>query len=132
MDDALLSPAPGFQSFLASGFLVVGILFAFHLKGSDLEQRIHLMLVFIIFMTVIFSYLEIRYPESALLSLARAAIVFFQGTWFCEIGHVLFSGECLLLQQLLAAVCCSSCCCNCFRCCCCCCCCSRTCCCTVG
>lgn len=65
----------------------------FHLKGPELEVKVHLLLVLIMFTTAILCFLEMRYPNSALLSFARAASVFFQGTWFIQIGHILYAGD---------------------------------------
>ena len=59
------------QAFLALGFLVNVILFAFHLKGPPIEVHVHLMLVFIIAACFLLAALEIRYPESALLAISR-------------------------------------------------------------
>jgi hypothetical protein len=98
----------------------------FHLKGPGLEVRAHLMLTLIIFACFLLSLLELLYPESALLSLTRAAAVFFQGTWFYQIAHILYSGMLLLICRCCCCrrCCCCSCC-RCCLCCCCRCCCSR-------
>ncbi len=47
------------QGVLGSAFLVEGILFAFHLKGSSLDKSVHILLVLLIFAAALVCFAEI-------------------------------------------------------------------------
>lgn len=81
------------QGFLSISLLIEGILFGFHLKGSALDMRLHLILVLIIFTSSLVCLLEIKYPQSFLLSSIRAQLVLLQGIWFYQIAAILFKGN---------------------------------------
>ena len=48
------------QGFLGTAFLVEGILFAFHLKGSSLDKSLHVLLVLLVFAAALACYAEMR------------------------------------------------------------------------
>ena len=47
------------QGVLGSAFLVEGILFAFHLKGSSLDKLVHILLVLLVFAAALVCFAEI-------------------------------------------------------------------------
>ena len=73
-------------------FVVEGLLFAFHLEGSELNWKAHLLLVMSIFAAVGAILGEIVAPGNVLLGLARAQLVMLQGVWFMQIAKLLFEG----------------------------------------
>jgi hypothetical protein len=77
-------------------FLVEGLLFAFHLEGSELNWKAHLLLVMSILAAVGAILGEISAPGNVLLGLARAQLVMLQGVWFMQIAKLLFEGMCYL------------------------------------
>ena len=76
--------------------MVEGLLFAFHLEGSELNWKAHLLLVLTIFAAVGAIMGEIAAPGNVLLGLARTQLVMLQGVWFMQIAKLLFEG---LLHQ---------------------------------
>lgn len=81
------------QGFLGVSLLVEGLLFAFHLKGTALDMRLHLILVLIILSSAFICFLEIQYPRSFLLSTVRSQLMLLQGLWFYQIASILFEGS---------------------------------------
>ena len=73
-------------------FVVEGLLFAFHLEGSELNWKAHLLLVLTIFAAVGAILGEIAAPGNVLLGLGRAQLVMLQGVWFMQIAKLLFEG----------------------------------------
>ena len=86
------------QGCLGMAFLVEGLLFAFHLEGSELNWKAHLLLVMSIFAAVGAILGEIAAPGNVLLGLARTQLVMLQGLWFMQIAKLLFEGvhHCLI------------------------------------
>ena len=82
----------GAQGCLGVAFVVEGLLFAFHLEGSELNWKAHLLLVLTIFAAVGAIMGEIAAPGNVLLGLARAQLVMLQGVWFMQIAKLLFEG----------------------------------------
>lgn len=78
------------RSFLALAFLVEGILLGFHLKGPDFEVVVHKLLVFTILATALMIGAEGALPNTPFVSLARAALVILQGTWFMQIAVMMY------------------------------------------
>ena len=71
---------------------VEGVLFRFHLGGrGDLDILIHTLLVYTIFSCAVAVALEMCYRKNVLPALARAYLVLLQGTWFWQIGFILYS-----------------------------------------
>jgi Family of unknown function (DUF716) len=89
---AFIQSTAAMQAFLSLAFVTEALLLAFHLKGSDLEVRAHLLLVLSATLCAIALLCELAAPTNALLSLFRAYTVLLQGTWWCQVGRVLFLG----------------------------------------
>jgi hypothetical protein len=81
------------QACLSLAFIVEGLLFAFHLEGTDLNWKAHLLLVMTIFAAAAVMLAEIGAPGNALLGIARAQLTLLQGVWFMQIAKLLFEGE---------------------------------------
>eukprot|EP00892_Ulva_mutabilis_P005000 jgi/Ulvmu1/2872/UM146_0014.1 len=90
---AVQLPSGTEQAFLGLAFSVEGMLLAFHLKGTQLEVLVHLLLVTTTAACAFFVFLEVVFPNSVLISLARCWSVLLQGTWWCQTGRVLFLGN---------------------------------------
>jgi len=89
------------QGCLGIAFVVEGLLFAFHLEGSDLNWKVHFLLVMTIFAAVGAILGEIAAPGNVLLGMARAQLVMLQGVWFMQIAKLLFEGVLTLLPRHL-------------------------------
>ncbi|XP_033750576.1 transmembrane protein 45B-like [Pecten maximus] len=77
---------------LIMAFLVEALLFHFHLHGrSSLDVTIHTILVYTILSNAIIIGVELRMVNSALVSLVKALLLLVQGTWFWQIGFILYS-----------------------------------------
>lgn len=63
-----------------------------HSKPNELDALVHLLLTWIMIACVVVSAAEIAWPQSVLLALLRAMVVFFQGTWFWHVGSIMFRG----------------------------------------
>ncbi|BFZ10162.1 hypothetical protein BsWGS_13201 [Bradybaena similaris] len=87
---APLPPGADYIS-VALAFLVEGLLFANHLhERAVLDVKIHLLLVYVVFVTVLVVLMEARIQRSALLTLARSYLLMLQGTWFWGVGIILY------------------------------------------
>ncbi len=76
----------------AIAFTVEGILFKFHLHGrTDLDVLIHTLLLYAIIANVAAVFIEMKFRKSVLAALARAFFVFLQGTWFWQVGFILYN-----------------------------------------
>ena len=69
-----------------------GLLFAFHLKGTALDWRLHFLLVLVIFLGAATTLAENAHPQAVLLSTLRAQLVLLQGIWFVQIAEILYRG----------------------------------------
>eukprot|EP01024_Parvocaulis_polyphysoides_P044069 TRINITY_DN40505_c0_g1_i4.p1 TRINITY_DN40505_c0_g1~~TRINITY_DN40505_c0_g1_i4.p1 ORF type:complete len:339 (-),score=30.45 TRINITY_DN40505_c0_g1_i4:64-1014(-) len=81
------------SAFLALAFIVEGELMGFHLKGSPLEIRIHLILTLLIFYCVITVLGEMCAQNSFVMSCAKCHAVILQGAWFNHVGSILYLGH---------------------------------------
>ncbi|KAG5852715.1 hypothetical protein ANANG_G00065530 [Anguilla anguilla] len=76
---------------LAIAFFTEGFLFLYHLHGRDmLDVHIHQLLLYAIFGGALTSFLEVFQRGNILLELLRAALSLLQGSWFWQIGFVLY------------------------------------------
>lgn len=67
------------------------ILFKFHLHGrEDLDVLLHTLLLYAIAAGMICIVLEMRYKDNILCALSRAYCTVLQGTWFWQIGWILY------------------------------------------
>jgi hypothetical protein len=72
-------------------FGVEGFLFHFHTHGKDaLEVHLHILLVYSIFGCVFFICLEWYNQNEILFTYGRVLCTLLQGTWFFQIGFVLY------------------------------------------
>ncbi|KAI9552099.1 hypothetical protein GHT06_022436 [Daphnia sinensis] len=72
-------------------FGIEGFLFGNHLHGrSHMDVMVHMYLFYVIIACVICVALEARYRENVTVALARTYFTFLQGTWFYQIGFILY------------------------------------------
>ncbi|XP_033734010.1 transmembrane protein 45B-like [Pecten maximus] len=77
---------------LIMAFLVEALLFHFHLQErSSLDVTIHTLLVYTILSNAIIIGVELKMVNSALVSLVKGLLLLVQGTWFWQIGFILYS-----------------------------------------
>lgn len=81
------------QGFLTVAFLVETLLMGMHSKPNPLDNLVHVLLTGVMVACVVVCAAEIAAPNSLLLALLRAIVVFFQGTWFWHVGAIMFRGE---------------------------------------
>jgi hypothetical protein len=81
------------QAFLATAFICETALMGFHLNkdGYALDYTVHLLLVYLMIACAASCFLELACPSSVLAATCRALCTLLQGTWFCQIGHILFT-----------------------------------------
>ncbi|XP_060643648.2 transmembrane protein 45B-like [Anolis sagrei] len=76
---------------LAIALFVEGVLLYFHVQNRPmLDQHIHALLLIAIFATSASILLEIFLRDNVILELLRTTLCFVQGTWFWQIGFVLY------------------------------------------
>jgi hypothetical protein len=65
----------------------------FHLNKESfaLDYTVHLLLVYLMLACAAACFLEMVHNQSIMAASFRALVVFVQGTWFCQIGHILFA-----------------------------------------
>lgn len=72
-------------------FIIEAFLFANHLHSRHmLDIHVHTLLVYAIYGCVFFSFLETVKPDQIIFTYGRTAFTIFQGTWFWEVGFVLY------------------------------------------
>ncbi|XP_005109487.2 transmembrane protein 45B [Aplysia californica] len=72
-------------------FTVEGLLFANHLHDRPvLDVHIHVLLVYVVFLTVVVIMLEAKFQRSAILAMSRAYLLMLQGSWFWAVGIILY------------------------------------------
>ncbi|XP_063112147.1 transmembrane protein 45B isoform X2 [Cavia porcellus] len=76
---------------LAMAVFIEGFLFYYHVHDRPpLDKHIHSLLLFALFGASISIALEVIFRDNIVLELFRTSILIFQGTWFWQIGFVLF------------------------------------------
>ncbi|KAM9832092.1 transmembrane protein 45A [Neosynchiropus ocellatus] len=76
---------------LALAFFNEGFLFMYHLHGrSMLDVHVHQLLLYAVFGTALVSFLEVFHRGNILLELLRCALTLLQGSWFWQIGFILY------------------------------------------
>ncbi|XP_012499765.1 PREDICTED: transmembrane protein 45B [Propithecus coquereli] len=76
---------------MAVAIFTEGFLFYYHVHNRPpLDQHIHLLLVFGLFAGGVSVFLEVIFRDNIVLELFRTTLVILQGTWFWQIGFVLF------------------------------------------
>lgn len=72
-------------------FSVEGLLFMFHLHGrSMLDQSVHHLLVYVIWCCTLSTFGEMVLRKNVICSLSRCFFVMLQGTWFIQVGAILY------------------------------------------
>uniref|UniRef100_A0AAY4DYQ6 Transmembrane protein 45B n=1 Tax=Denticeps clupeoides TaxID=299321 RepID=A0AAY4DYQ6_9TELE len=76
---------------LAIAFFAEGFLFLYHLYGRDmLDVHVHQLLLYAIFGGALISFMEVFHRGNILLELLRTTLCLLQGSWFWQIGFVLY------------------------------------------
>lgn len=76
---------------LGLAFFNEGFLFLYHLHGRDmLDILVHTLLLYAIFGQALICFLEVFHRGNILLELLRATLTILQGSWFWQIGFVLY------------------------------------------
>lgn len=76
---------------LAIAFFSEGFLFLYHLHGrSMLDVHVHQMLLYAVFGQTLVVFLEVFHRGNVSLELLRSALCLLQGSWFWQIGYVLY------------------------------------------
>lgn len=76
---------------LAIAFFNQGFLFLYHLHGrSLLDVHVHQLLLYAVFGDAFVAFLEVFHRGNILLELLRCTLTFLQGSWFWQIGFVLY------------------------------------------
>ena len=76
----------------AMAFSVEWILFSHHLHGRRmLDVHVHTLLLYVVAACVLATILEAKYSKSIYVAQARAFFVLLQGTWFWQVGFMLYS-----------------------------------------
>lgn len=76
---------------LAVAFFNEGFLFLYHLHGrSMLDVHVHQLLLYAIFGDALVSFLEVFHRGNIILELLRCTLTLLQGSWFWQIGFVLY------------------------------------------
>ncbi|XP_049909929.1 transmembrane protein 45A [Epinephelus moara] len=76
---------------LAIAFFNEGFLFLYHLHGrSMLDVHVHQLLLYAVFGQALVAFLEVFHRGNIILELLRCSLTLLQGSWFWEIGFVLY------------------------------------------
>ncbi|ESN99147.1 hypothetical protein HELRODRAFT_95099 [Helobdella robusta] len=73
-------------------FIVEDVLFMFHLHGrTKLDVILHTLLLYVVHACVICVLFEVRFRNNVVVALARSFLVLLQGTWFWQVGFILYN-----------------------------------------
>ena len=87
---APLPPNMDYASMLLA-LMAEGLLFKFHLHGrTDLDVLVHTLLLYGIAANMVSVMVEMRYRHNVLSPLTRAYFLLLQGTWFWQVGWILY------------------------------------------
>ncbi|XP_061539580.1 transmembrane protein 45A [Phycodurus eques] len=76
---------------MAIAFFNEGFLFLYHLHGRTmLDVHFHILLLYAVFGGAVVAFLELFHRGNILLELLRCALTLLQGSWFWQIGYVLY------------------------------------------
>ena len=87
------APLPPDMDYISMVFALLCefVLFRFHLHGrTDLDVLLHTLLLYAIAGSILSVILEMRYRNNILCSLARPYFILLQGTWFWQVGWILY------------------------------------------
>jgi hypothetical protein len=88
------APLPKDIDYVANIFAIgiEGLLFKFHLHGrSELDVLLHTLLIYTIVLNVVGVILEMKFRNNVLCALARCYGFLLQGTWFWQVGFILYN-----------------------------------------
>ncbi|CAG7718570.1 unnamed protein product [Allacma fusca] len=75
----------------ALAFAIEGFLFYFHLHGrSHMDVQVHMFLFQTVVACVVSTLLEMQHSHNVILALCRTFFTLLQGTWFFQIGFILY------------------------------------------
>lgn len=87
---APLPPDMDYISYLMA-VMCEGLLFKFHLHGrTDLDVLVHTLLLYVIAACIVTVLVEMKYRHNVLSPLSRAYCMMLQGTWFWQVGWILY------------------------------------------
>lgn len=85
------APLPLDRLMLGLAFFNEGFLFFYHLHGrTTLDVTVHQLLLYAIFGQALIAFLEVFHRGNAILELLRSALTILQGSWFWQIGFILY------------------------------------------
>ncbi|KAJ0032121.1 hypothetical protein NQD34_002202 [Periophthalmus magnuspinnatus] len=85
------APLPLDRLMLCVAFFNEGFLFLYHLHGrAMLDVMVHQLLLYAIFGQALIAFLEVFHRGNVILELMRSALTILQGSWFWQIGFVLY------------------------------------------
>lgn len=77
---------------IALAVFIEGLLFTFHLHGrTPLDVIVHQFLVIVLVVSFFIIVIEWKYMNNVLVSVFRIYLVFLQGTWFIQVGFILYN-----------------------------------------
>lgn len=72
-------------------YAMEGILFYFHLHGrTTMDKQVHMMLFISIMFGMLAIWIELKHQNYVLATLGRAYFTLLQGTWFYQVGFILY------------------------------------------
>ncbi|CAL4219691.1 unnamed protein product, partial [Meganyctiphanes norvegica] len=72
-------------------FTMEGLLFFYHLHGrAGVDVQVHMLLFYVICACAVSTALEMKYKKNVLPALARTYFTMLQGTWFLQVGFILY------------------------------------------
>ncbi|XP_053641771.1 transmembrane protein 45B [Cherax quadricarinatus] len=86
-------PLPPDMDFVAAilAFSMEALLFYYHLHGrSPMDVQVHMLLFYVVVGCAVASTLEMCYKNNVLPALCRSYFTLLQGTWFYQVGFVLY------------------------------------------
>lgn len=86
-------PLPPDMDYIAGilAFICEYVLFKFHLHGrTDLDVLLHTLLIYTIAASILAMLAELKYRDNILCALARSYFTLLQGTWFWQVGWILY------------------------------------------
>ncbi|XP_029654253.1 transmembrane protein 45B-like [Octopus sinensis] len=87
------APLPTDVDYIANilAFTIELVLFTFHLHGrSELDVLLHVLLTYVIIASLISAFIEMKFRHNVLAPLARTYFVMLQGSWFWQVGFILY------------------------------------------
>lgn len=85
------APLPLDRLMLGLAFFNEGFLFLYHLHGrSMLDVTVHQLLLYAVFGQALIAFMEVFHRGNIILELLRCALTILQGSWFWQIGFVLY------------------------------------------